>query len=156
MHLLNKIITEKNLTKLLKKRENQSSEAPRTTGKSKYSNYFAVREFSCTPTFDTEPNKNLSYVPTVEKKTKKLPIFTKNVGNFCIRIYFFITLQTKTICNRVYRRDCTSASLRLNTFAKNAFITSLFCLYSHHIKPATINTLTTTSTGIHHANTSLR
>lgn len=36
VHLLNIIILEKNLTKLLKKRENQSSEAPRTTDKSKY------------------------------------------------------------------------------------------------------------------------
>lgn len=54
VYLLNKIISEKNLTKLLKKRKNQPSKAPRTTGKSKYSNYFAVREFSCTLTVDTK------------------------------------------------------------------------------------------------------
>lgn len=32
-HLLKRIIREENLAKLLKKRENQSSEVPRTTGK---------------------------------------------------------------------------------------------------------------------------
>lgn len=32
-HLLKRIIREENLTKLLRKRENQSSEIPRTTGK---------------------------------------------------------------------------------------------------------------------------
>ena len=58
--------SEKESYQVVEKKRKKNSR-PRYLGrpaKSKYANYFTVREFSCTPTFDTEPKLTRAEIRT--------------------------------------------------------------------------------------------